>query len=90
MRFITNVKRAKNLFYAACLLIIGGAVIESITGNQFAYLVLLNLGSLLATLALKSEKFIKLPRPLIHIFLWGITISICATIVAAIFFWEAQ
>lgn len=90
MRFITNVKRAKNLLYAGCLLIIGGAVIDSITGNKFACLVLLNLGSLLATLAFKSEKFIKLPRPLINLFLWATAISICVTIVTAIFFWEAQ
>ena len=90
MRFITNVKRAKNLLYAGCLLIIGGAVIDSITGNALACLVLLNLGCLLAILAFKSEKVIKLPRPLINLFLWATTISICGMIVIAIFFRGAQ
>ena len=90
MRFITDTKRAKNLLYAGCLLIITGGTIDFITGNAFACLVLLNLGCLLATLAFKSEKFIKLPRPLINLFLWATAISICGMIVAAVFFWPPK
>ncbi len=86
MRFITDTKRAKNLLYAGCLLIIIGGTVDLITGNTLACLVFLNLGSLLATLSFKSEKFIKLPRPLINFFLWATAISICGMIMGVIFF----